>query len=76
MDVAEDVGARGVPPRPECLILSIVVRNVPWAVPAISATVWDVAETTPRVPATAAVTASALMLAAPDTALNNTLRAI
>jgi len=56
--------------------LSIVVRNVPWAVPAISATVWDVAETTPRVPATAAVTASALMLAAPDTALNNTLRAI
>jgi hypothetical protein len=49
--------------------------NVPTAVPAISSTIRDAAETTPRAPVVVAVRTSAPMLAAPDTLLRSTSRA-
>jgi hypothetical protein len=75
MDATGRLDAMCARPRRECRALSTVARNVLWAVPAISATVCDAADTTPRAPATVAVRASAPMFAAPDTALRSTSRA-
>ena len=75
-DAAVRLGAERAGRRREFLTLSTVATNVLCAVSTISETVWDAADTTPRVPSAVAVRAAAPMFATPDTALVTTSRAI
>jgi len=68
--------ARATPARDGRDALPSVPATIPCAAPAISPIIRDAADMTPRTPATVAVTAWALMSAAPEMARTSTLRVI